>query len=568
LEERICCTPDSRRSAIIVGDSMEIMALSTSGKFYWFNLINASYSNYYDIFLYRNILKNLNLNVDLNEINIKKTPFIINSKNNIQLASYIDLENSNWLIKLDNSPYYMCSKDASKLLHYVTPNLKVIGFEQLDPVYNRPDIVLDSIGRYFGGADQELVLNYRQTQEKRIYRLGLNKELLGKEIAVPSAEIIDADRIKYENNKGKLKIKVAANDSKYPLRKFNIYINEVPYYGSTGISIAQLKTQEWDTTLTIPLNVGRNKIQVSIMNELGLENFKYSTYVNYTPKEEVKSKIYYIGIGVNQFKFTGHDLKYCVKDVTDLANWFAGPNTEIKLYSNTQVVKENILDLKKYLKNTNVNDKVIISCSSHGLLDDNMNFYLAMHDIDFKNPKARGLSYEELESLLDSIPARQKLLLLDACNSGENDKAELLKKDLQQNQSTMDSTQIISLRGAIMQVKEANVNIFKKMNELFVNVRNNTGSVIISAAGGQESALEGIKVDGKKIKNGAFTYSILECLKHYKGKDLKVNTLKQYTEKRVEEITESKQKPTSRQETMEIDWILNDFMTSPKTRAN
>jgi hypothetical protein len=92
------------------------------------------------------------------------------------------------------------------------------------------------------------------------------------------------------------------------------------------------------------------------------------------------------------------------------------------------------------------------------------------------------------------------------------------------------------------------------MNELFVNVRNNTGSVIISAAGGQESALEAIKLDGRTIENGAFTFSILECLEQYQGKELKVNTLKQFAEKRVEEITNGKQKPTSRQETMEVDW--------------
>ena len=58
----------------------------------------------------------------------------------------------------------------------------------------------------------------------------------------------------------------------------------------------------------------------------------------------------------------------------------------------------------------------------------------------------------------------------------------------------------------------------------------------------------------KTIENGAFTYSILECLKQNEGKELKVNTLKQYVEKRVEEITNGKQKPTSRQETMEVDW--------------
>jgi hypothetical protein len=63
-----------------------------------------------------------------------------------------------------------------------------------------------------------------------------------------------------------------------------------------------------------------------------------------------------------------------------------------------------------------------------------------------------------------------------------------------------------------------------------------------------------VKVDGKAIQNGAFTFSILECLEQNKGKELKVNALKQYAEKRVEEITNGKQKPTSRQETMEIDW--------------
>ncbi len=462
-------------------------------------------------------------------------------------------------------PYYMCSKDASKMLHYVTPSLKVIGFEQLDPVYNRPDIVLDSIGKYFGNSDGGMIEEYRKSWEKRIDRLGLDKEKLGKgEIAVPNAEIVGADAIAYDNKNGKLEIKVAANDPKYPLRRFNVYVNEVPLYGSAGISIAHLKKQVWDTTVSVPLSIGENKIQVSVMNELGLENFKYPSYVNYAPSEPIVAKTYYIGIGVNEFKESSHNLKYCVKDVTDLSTSFGGPNTEVKLFTNAQVTKENILALKDYLAKTTVNDKVIISCSSHGLLDDSLNFYLAMHDVDFNNPKARGLKYEELESLLDGIPARQKLLLLDACNSGENDKTELLNIELAQAEKQVETPEIAELKtkikGGKMQLVKENKSNFKKMNELFVNVRNNTGSVIISAAGGQESALEGeiVKVDGKSIKNGAFTYCVLEYLKMHEGdkEALTVNQLKNYVEKRVEEITNGKQQPTSRQETMEIDWRL------------
>jgi hypothetical protein len=467
----------------------------------------------------------------------------------------IELENNNYLVKLPNSPYYMCSKDASKMLHYVTPSLKVIGFEQLDPVYNRPDIVLDSIGKYFGGADKELVANYRQSWEKRIDRLGLDKEKLGKgEIAVPSAEIVGADAIAYENKAGKLNIKVSANDPKYPLRRFNVFVNEVPLYGSAGISIAHLKKQVWDTTVNVPLSVGENKIQVSVVNELGLENFKYPTYVNYTPKEEVVSKTYFIGIGVDKFKDATHNLTFCEQDVRDLASAFSGKQSETTLLTNEQVTKENILSLKQLLQKTTVNDKVIISCSSHGLLDDSLIFYLATYDVDFEQPKTRGLRYEELESLLDGISARQKLLLLDACNSGENEKLEAGNQVFAQGSIAADSTKIG--RGAKVKYTSMDNQKFIQMNELFVNVRNNTGSVIISAAGGQQSALEGeaVKVDGKAIQNGAFTYSILECLKQNEGKELKVNTLKQYAEKRVEEITNGKQKPTSRQETMEVDW--------------
>jgi len=477
----------------------------------------------------------------------------------------IQLEKDNYLVKLPNSPNYMCSKDASKMLHYVTPSLKVIGFDQLDPVYNRPDIVLDSIGKYFGGADEELVASYRLAWEKRVEKLGLKRELLATgEIAVPNAEIANAEQIEYENKDGMVILHIKANDQKYALQRYNVLVNEVPVYGSAGISIAGLNTKSWERTDTITLGKGRNKIQVSVMNELGLENFKYPTYVNYTPKGELASKTVFIGIGVNHFKESVRDLKYCVKDVQDLANEFASNQSLVDtlLLTDQEVTRENVLALRAYLlKNTTENDKVIISCSSHGLLDDSLNFYLAMHDVDFKNPKSRGLKYEELESLLDGIPARQKLLLLDACNSGENDKTELLKRELSSMElaSTMNAeltAQIGTVKGVLMEIEEENQTNFRKMNELFVNVRNNTGSVIISAAGGQQSAHEAILVDGQIIENGAFTFSVLEYLKQREGNKMKVTELKQYAEKRVEEITEGKQKPTSRQETMEVDFFI------------
>jgi len=196
------------------------------------------------------------------------------------------------------------------------------------------------------------------------------------------------------------------------------------------------------------------------------------------------------------------------------------------------------------------------------LLDENLDSYLAMHDLDFNKPEVRGLKYEELEKLLDSIPARQKLLLLDACYSGENDKTEVLKKHSpraeKQKETAILEEYNDNSKNFIKQIEEFNKNNFVKMNDLFINFRNNTGSIIISAAGGQESALEAILVDGKIIENGAFTYSILECLRQNRDNKLTVNALKKFTEKLVEKITNGEQKPTSRQEMLEINWEIND----------
>lgn len=475
------------------------------------------------------------------------------------ILSMYGLSSGDYMLRLPEQRFYMCSKNASKYLHYVTPSLKFVGFEQLDPIYNRPDVVMSRIANYFQGIDQALVSTYRDSWEKRMDRLGIDKTLLSNaDIAVPAAEIIGTDTIPFDTNVDKLKVTISATDSKYSLKRFNVFVNEVPLYGSTGISITTQVNTNWDTTVSIPLSVGQNKIQVSVMNELGLENFKYPTLINFTPVQKIVPKTYFIGIGVNVFKDSTHNLKYCVKDVQDLSSILSAQRANIILLKNEQVTRDNILSLKKDLLNTSINDRVIISCSSHGLLDDSLNFYLAMHDVDFNNPQARGLKYEELESLFDGIPARQKLLLLDACNSGENDQTTTLKNELSRDINILDKKKTHATRGLILQLEDKNIDKFQKMNELFVNVRNNTGSVIIAAAGGQQSALEAVHIGGKKIFNGAFTYSVLEFLKQNTNNQeaVTVNNLKNYVEGRVVEITGNKQKPTSRQETLERDWKI------------
>ena len=142
--------------------------------------------------------------------------------------------------------------------------------------------------------------------------------------------------------------------------------------------------------------------------------------------------------------------------------------------------------------------------------------------------------------------------MLDACNSGEN---EILSKEEDHLALVGGTEQDTIARGLRMRrASEEQKSAFETMMGLFVNVQNETGTVVISAAGGKQNALEAIEVDGKVIQNGVFTFSVLEYLNS--DNELTVNGLKKYVENRVEAITEGNQKPTSRQETMEVNWEL------------
>ena len=90
-------------------------------------------------------------------------------------------------------------------------------------------------------------------------------------------------------------------------------------------------------------------------------------------------------------------------------------------------------------------------------------------------------------------------------------------------------------------------NSFELMQSLFVNVSKGTGTTIISAAGAMQYAQE-----RGDLKNGVFTYSILEAFNN--NKSLKVSELKRIVGERVAALTNGLQKPTSRNETINVDW--------------
>jgi hypothetical protein len=221
---------------------------------------------------------------------------------------------------------------------------------------------------------------------------------------------------------------------------------------------------------------------------------------------------------------------------------------------NQNATRENILFLKQKLQQSNVDDEVVLYVSGHGLLDDSLDFYFATYDMDFAKPALHGIPYEELEALLNDIPARSKLMLMDACHSGELDREELVKST-----DTLTIEKLLNLQGSkgVTAVRKGRIgltNSYELMQELFVGMSNRSGSVVISAATGYGYALE-----GEDWNNGAFTHCLLKGLTG-KSADLNddgkitVSELRKYVLEEVPVLTGGRQKPTCRQDNLLFDF--------------
>jgi hypothetical protein len=271
--------------------------------------------------------------------------------------------------------------------------------------------------------------------------------------------------------------------------------------------------------------------------------------VRYKAPKPKKPKLYFIGIGIDKFRDSKYNLNWSVKDIRDLAVSFKkkyGARCFIDTLFNQRVILKNITRLKEYLANTTVDDKVILAYSGHGLLSNSLDYFLSTYNVNFQKPEKDGLPYESLESLLDSIPARRKLMLLDACHSGEVDKEEIAK--MVQIQNGLDSTR----KGTILFTDSTNRKIGMKgsvelMNELFANVSRSTGATIISAASATQFALE-----RGDLQNGVFTYCIRKLMKL--KKTVTISELKKYVNENVALLTKGLQSPTSRNENLVMDW--------------
>ncbi len=454
---------------------------------------------------------------------------------------YFTTYQGNKPVEIWNDYLYKGDKAAINNLAFVL-NRKGYLPGDFDMYFNRPDSILLKSGStnsiYNNLVAKAVEKRQKAIKEKNPGNLFINSPVISIEGRKQINDIVKSDQIK-------LRITATPAPGK-KLGSLHVIDNGVPLFGNKGQQI-QSAGGKVETEIIIPLIRETNNLEFFVSDEDGNVSARenISLFADYAAAPE---KIFFLGIGIDEFTDSKYNLRYSAKDIRDLSIKLKekyASNITIDTLFNEQVTLNNVKALKQKLLQTGINDKVIVSYSGHGMLSKDFDYYLSTFSVNFNKPEENGLAYSELEKLLDSIPARKKLLLIDACHSGEVDKEDLV---------ALNETSDTLIKGIkpVAYKKDGQLglkNSFELMQSLFVNVGKSTGATIISAAAGTQFALE-----RSDLKNGVFTYSILEAMKNHP--QMKISELKAIVGKRVEELTNGLQKPTSRNETIAVDWSI------------
>jgi len=416
------------------------------------------------------------------------------------------INKKDWIV-FTSDGYWDASTNGGELVAMVN-GLECWNIDQFAVRNNRPDIILERLG----SSNKELIAHYNNQYKKRIKRLGLAEDQLTNDFNIPTAKIIS------NIQSGKISdVKFSLSDEKYKLKRFNIYVNDVPVYGSYGKPINDKKVE---LTEKVELISGDNKIEISCLNEKGAESYRALTYSNYTPR--TKGDLYVIAFGVSKYENPSYNLKYADKDAMDLEKTIQNlkgkgfENVYTKVLTNEQVTPEAIKAAKDFVKNAKPDDTFILFIAGHGMHDNDpeATYYYLTSNADINNLKATAADFETIEDLLQGIPPRNKLFLMDACESGEIDEEDQGQMLAVATGSGMASrgfktTGVIASEAgtSTSSVATKRSYLYQKDRYIYNDLVRRSGAIVFSSSKGGELSYE-----RSDIENGLFTEYIMKAL--------------------------------------------------------
>jgi hypothetical protein len=434
--------------------------------------------------------------------------------------------------------YFDASKRGGEIASMIKGN-NGFGVDQFAAYYNRPDLILQK----FGSPDKSVAAHFHKQYLKRLKKLKLPDVARTNDFHLPKAEIANAT---IQGNLITLELRFT--DSKFGLKNYDVYVNDVPVFGPGGKT---LTGNSADVQETVQLSAGENKIEISCTNDQGTESYRSLTLAQYN--ENTDKDLYVIAFGVSKYNDPTLNLNYADKDALDIeqvANKLKGKgfeNVYTRILTNDQVTPENIKASKEFLMNSKPDDVFILFIAGHGMYDRDAEntYYFLTHNTDLTNLKGTAADFETIEDLLQGIPARNKLFLMDACESGEldDDEFETLADAGNFTGAGISSRGFKSANTAKGALSKRNF-LYQKDRYIYNDLSRRSGAIVFSSSKGGELSYE-----RSDIQNGLFTFYIkkaLSTLESDVNKDGTVSTdeLRNYVSYEVSRASDGMQNPT------------------------
>jgi hypothetical protein len=402
---------------------------------------------------------------------------------------------------------------------------------------NRPDIIVSRLP----DPDPELIAHYYSQYQKRLRKLGLTEDQLSSGYYVPTARIIAT-----KQNDKFIEVKFSLADQKYNLKQYNIFVNDVPLFGAYG---REISGNAQEITEKIELISGSNKIEISCMNEKGAESYRALTMAAYD--KPVQGDLYYVGFGVSQYQDSKLNLQYADKDAKDLSKLYGKMNGQynnvyIYTYTNEQCTVANIKQARDLLKNAKPDDTLVLFIAGHGVHDRDREatYYFVTYETDINNLSGTAANFEIIEDILQGIPPRNKLFLMDTCESGEIDDTVQAEYFAMADNRGIKSRALDQERSIkIVGKKETKrTYLYDKDRYIYNDLIRRSGAIVFSACKGGEFSYE-----SDTVKNGFFTCQIINGLKGNAKTEngiVTIDSLKEFVMTEVPKLADGKQNPT------------------------
>ena len=250
---------------------------------------------------------------------------------------------------------------------------------------------------------------------------------------------------------------------------------------------------------------GDNAIEVSCTNKHGAESFRAAKRV--VLDSDAAPRLFVATLGVSQYDDPALALGFAHKDAADVAAALAKrfSTTKQLALTNGEVGKDAVGKLKDFFAQAEVKDTVVLFFAGHGMHDAGGVFYALPQDVDPRRLAETAIPFAALESVLAESRARSRLLLLDACESGDSDELQvgagralsqkLVARGLKKKGDTEAASAPTPAYG------------LERDRYIYADLERRSGTVVIASSRGDEWSFE-----DPALGHGLFSHALLTAL--------------------------------------------------------